>query len=68
MLLHKMPDISIVDASDHGVLLAGQPLAVDKQASKVLGFEWEDIPHISLVNQTTEARENPKLEEEPLQL
>ena len=68
ILLHKTPDISIVDASDQGILLAGQPLAVDKQASKILGFEWEDIPHIALVNQSTEARENPKLEEEPLQL
>ncbi len=68
VLLHKMPNISLVDASDQGVLLAGQPLAVDKQASKILGFEWEDIPHIALMNQTFEEKENIPVEEEPLQL
>ena len=68
MLLHKMPNLSIVDASDQGFLLAGQSLAVDKQGAKLLGFEWEDIAHIYLVNRSLESRKNSKLEEEHLQL
>ena len=46
----KMPDLAITDASDQGVILAGQPLAVDKQSAKLLGLDIEDVPHLELVN------------------
>jgi len=46
----KMPDLAITDASEQGVILAGQPLAVDKQSAKLLGLDIEDVPHLELVN------------------
>lgn len=48
----KMPEFAIVDSSEKGVILAGIPLEVDKQASRLLGLEWKDIGHIRLVEES----------------
>jgi len=48
----KMPEFAIVDSSEKGVILAGLPLEVDKQASKLLGLEWKDVGHIRLVEES----------------
>src|SRR3989338_5656201 len=48
----KMPDLAIIDASDKGYIITGKPLDIDKQASKVLGLDWNNVPHIRLVDES----------------
>lgn len=48
----KMPELAIIDASEKGFLLAGQPLEMDKQAAKLMGFEVNEIPHLKLIDET----------------
>jgi uncharacterized protein (DUF362 family) len=47
----KTPDFAITDASSHGVILAGLPLEVDKQAAKILEKPWDHIKHIGLMEE-----------------
>lgn len=35
----KMPNFALVDASDYGYIVAGQPMEVDKQSAKIAGKE-----------------------------
>ena len=46
----KMPDFAVIDASKHGSILAGLPLAIDKQAAKLIGKDWQEIPHIKMID------------------
>ncbi len=48
----KMPELSIIDASERGLLIVGKPLDMDKQAAKVLGLEWHQVPHLKLVEES----------------
>jgi len=48
----KMPDFSVLDASKYGLILAGLPIEIDKQAVKVLGESWGNVKHISLIEET----------------
>ena len=48
----KMPELALIDASDKGLFIAGKPLDMDKQASKVLGHDWNRIPHLRLVDES----------------
>lgn len=48
----KMPDFSIVDASEQRAILAGLPLEIDKQAAKLVGVEWKEVPYIRLVDES----------------
>lgn len=50
----KMPEFAVIDASDRGFLLAGQPLEIDKQAAKLLGKEWKDVGHLRLIDKSNE--------------
>jgi|SRR3989344_4079073 len=56
ILLCKMPNFAIIDASVQGMILAGLPISVDKQAAKLLGRDWKMIPHIKLVDESFLAR------------
>ncbi|MDP1695321.1 MAG: DUF362 domain-containing protein [archaeon] len=47
----KVPNLAVVDASSKGVLLAGQPLEVDKQAAKLLEKDWKQVGYLRLVNE-----------------
>ena len=62
----KTPNLAIVDASEKGVLLAGQPLEVDKQAAKLLGKEWRQVAHLRLVDECLQPKKEsaPKVEAE----
>ncbi len=51
IILCKEPDFALIDASEEGSILAGQPLEMDKQASKLLGIEWKNIPYIRLIDE-----------------
>lgn len=48
----KMPDLALIDASEKGLFIAGKPLDMDKQAAKVLGFDWNRVPHLRLVDES----------------
>ncbi len=64
----KTPDVALIDASDYGLLLAGKPLDLDKQAAKVMGKDWRAMQHLRLIDesftqiaQATQAREAARL-------
>lgn len=48
----KMPNFTVIDASNHGQILAGLPLEIDKQAAKLLGKEWRSIQHLKLIEES----------------
>ena len=48
----KMPNFAVIDASEQGQILAGLPLEIDKQASKILGREWKSISHLRLIDES----------------
>ncbi len=47
----KMPELALVDAHEQGFILAGQPLEVDKQATKLLGIDWRSVGHLRLIDE-----------------
>ena len=48
----KMPDLAIIDAGDKGFLITGKPLDMDKQATKLFKLDWNDVPHIRLIDES----------------
>ena len=46
----KMPEVAIIDASEQGFILTGEPLEIDKQALNLLNKDWKSVPYISLIN------------------
>ncbi len=55
----KAPDFSIVDAAEKGLILAGLPLEMDKQCSKLLGINWKEVPYIKLLDDSFIETEEP---------
>lgn len=47
----KMPDFALIDASEKGLILAGIPLDMDKQAARVMGKDWKSIAHLRLISE-----------------
>lgn len=47
----KMPEFAIMDSSEKGVIIAGLPLEVDKQAAKLLNIDWRYIGHLKMVEE-----------------
>lgn len=47
----KMPDFAVIDAKDQGLILAGLPLDLDRQAAKILGKESKDVPYLRLIDE-----------------
>ena len=47
----KMPDFAIMDSSEKGVIIAGLPLEVDKQAAKLLNIDWRYISYLKMVEE-----------------
>jgi hypothetical protein len=43
----KMPEYAIVDASDKGYILLGQPHEIDKQCARLLGLDPKKIHHLN---------------------
>ena len=48
----KVPDFAIMDSSEKGVILAGLPHEIDKQAAKLLALDWKDIGHLKLIEES----------------
>src|SRR3989338_1695351 len=51
----KMPEFGIIDASERGVILAGQPIEIDKQAAKLIGLEWKNVRYLRLVDESLDS-------------
>ncbi len=64
----KMPEFSVMDASEKGFILAGRPLEIDIQASKLLGKEWKSIGHLKLINDRIAVQESNKNPQQAEQL
>lgn len=47
----KMPEFTIIDASEQGSVIAGVPLEMDKIGAKLLGKEWKSISHLRLIDE-----------------
>jgi uncharacterized protein (DUF362 family) len=45
----KMPNLAVIDASNKEMILAGQPLEMDKQAAKLLGKQNTEVPYLRLI-------------------
>ncbi len=52
ILLCKNPNLGVIDASAQGMILAGVPLEMDKQAARLLGREWKAIGYLKLVDES----------------
>lgn len=48
----KMPNASLIDASDYGVILAGKPLELDKEAMRIMGKDWRSLQHLRLADES----------------
>ncbi len=62
----KLPEFTIIDASDRGLIITGRPLDMDKQAAKALGLNWQEIQHLRLIDETLSAPKNEEAEVEEL--
>ena len=56
----KMPNFTVIDASQQGQIIAGLPLEVDKQATKLLNKEWKSISHLKLIDESFSSELNKK--------
>jgi uncharacterized protein (DUF362 family) len=55
----KMPALAVIDASNKGMILAGQPLEMDKQAAKLLGKEiLRDVPYLRLIEDSFKPKDD----------
>jgi len=54
----KMPNFAIIDASEKELIIAGQPLEMDKQAAKALGVNWEETKHLKLIHDSFSERKS----------
>lgn len=48
----KLPEFAVIDSSEKGMILAGIPKDIDKQAAKLLGMEWKNVDHLRLVEES----------------
>nr|AQS29466.1 hypothetical protein [uncultured archaeon]AQS29494.1 hypothetical protein [uncultured archaeon] len=53
----KLPNFSVIDASSKGRILAGLPIAIDKQAAKLLDQDWRTVPHIRTIDENFQEKE-----------
>jgi len=48
----KMPNFALLDNSERGTILAGMPLDIDKQASKLLQLDLNEVTYLKLIEST----------------
>lgn len=48
----QMPNFSLMDASEKGVVLAGIPEEIDKQATKLYGLDWRNLQHLRIIDES----------------
>jgi len=57
----KMPNFAVIDASEKGMILAGMPISLDKQAAKLLGMDEKTVPHLKTIIDSFENLEQPQI-------
>ena len=50
--LCKIPNLGVIDGSAQQVILAGQPIEIDKQMAKVLGLDAKAVGHLRMLEET----------------
>lgn len=63
ILMCKMPELGLIDASDQGALLAGKPVEIDKQAAKILEIDYRAVSHLKLIEERLAQKEKEKEKE-----
>lgn len=53
--LCKMPNLALIELRDKGLLLAGNPLEMDKQAAKLLGIDWRSVGYLRMLDETLDS-------------
>lgn len=48
----KLPEFAVIDSSEKGIILAGIPKDIDKQAAKLLGMEWKNVDYLKLIEES----------------
>ena len=48
------------DASEKGMIFAGQALEMDKQSSKLVGFDWKEVKHLELIDDSLQEKDKDK--------
>ena len=56
-----MPNFAVIDASEKGMILAGMPISLDKQAAKLLGMDEKTVPHLKTIIDSFENLEQPQI-------
>ncbi|MCA9485583.1 MAG: DUF362 domain-containing protein [Nanoarchaeota archaeon] len=59
----KMPDFSVVDSSEQGILIAGLSEEMDRQGARILGRNWEEIEYLRLLEEGRQKKEEMSEEE-----
>ena len=62
----KMPDFAMIYSPEKNLLFAGQPLEMDKQAAKSLGFEWQNLEHLKLVEESFSEKKKDEVDVDKL--
>jgi len=53
----KMPSLAVIDHSNQGLLIIGQPLEMDKQAAKVMDIDWRNT-YLKLIDESFSEKQN----------
>ena len=64
ILICKLPNFAVIDASKQGHIIAGLPIEIDKTAAKLLGKDWRSIQHLKLAHDSFSSRLIKKQENE----
>ncbi len=48
----KMPEFTVADAGEKGYVLAGQPIEIDKQATKLFGIDWKEVDYLRIAEES----------------
>lgn len=64
--LCKTPHFALLDLQSKGLLLAGNPLEMDKQAATALGLDWRSIGYLRMLDETLATLATRKAEAEQM--
>jgi len=67
IIICKIPNFAIIDASEKGWIISGIPIEIDKHAAKLLGKDWKEIGHLNLIEKELKFKKEEKKEIEETQ-
>lgn len=63
IILCKMPSLTLLELRDKGLLLAGNPLEMDKQAARLLGADGNGSSYLRMIDETLASIAEKKAED-----